>query len=366
MSKQLKLTDREWRVFAFNSVFDIVDGYYNNKPPVSEVGNFPFLGATQYDNGITGFTTKEDVRYYDKVGGHTMLHVEKRFYKGGCIAITNNGSVGHAYYQSCPFTCSHDVTVVYLKNQILDRALALFLIPLIEKTGESFVYAKKWRPKRMRRSMLILPITSDGTPDWNFMSAYMRQEEKVLMKEAISRLKRQLAENHAEPIVFKGREWRAFFIENLFDRIERGKRLVIKDRIIGPTPFITAGETNNGVSSFISNESHKTYSEAVTLDMFANAFYQGWPFKCDDNITVLKLRGQSKYVHMFLLPILSKLQEKYSYAKQVRPHRLSREIIQLPASPDGTPDWAFMSAYMQGLEREMLREALAYFKEKIR
>ena len=38
----------------------------------------------------------------------------------------------------------------------------------------------------------------------------------------------------------------------------------------------------------------------------------------------------------------------------------------LPVTPDGTPDWAFMSAYMQGLEREMLREALSYFKGKIR
>ena len=161
------------------------------------------------------------------------------------------------------------------------------------------------------------------------------------------------------------REWRTFFIEDLFDRIERGKRLVIKDRIIGSTPFITAGETNNGVSSFISNESHKTYSEAVTLDMFANAFYQGWPFKCDDNITVLKLRGQSKYVHMFLLPILSKLQEKYSYAKQVRPHRLSREIIQLPASPDGTPDWAFMSAYMRQEEKVLMKEAISRLKRQL-
>lgn len=371
MSEQLKLTDREWRTFAFNSVFDIVDGYYNNKPPVSEVGNFPFLGATQYDNGITGFTTKEDVRYYDKVGGHTMLHVEKRFYRGGCIAITNNGSVGHAYYQSGPFTCSHDITVVYLKNQILDRALALFLIPLIEKTGESFVYAKKWRPKRMRRSMLILPITPDGTPDWNFMSAYMRQEEKVLMKEAISRLKRQLAENHAEPVAFKGREWRAFFIEDLAT-IDSGIRLTKADMKAGETPFVGASEMENGVTSFVSNKNESRDKDVLGVNYNGSvcySFYHPYEALFSDDVKRIKLKDRnahSKYTLLFLSVAIAGQKEKYAYGYKFNSRRMKRQLLMLPVTPDGTPDWAFMSAYMQSIEREMLREALDYFKEKFR
>jgi len=93
MNKELKLTDREWREFKFKDVFHIVDGYYNKKPPMEENGTLPFLGATQYNNGITGMTTKASVRIHDKVGGNSMNDVDKRFYAGGCIAITNNGSV---------------------------------------------------------------------------------------------------------------------------------------------------------------------------------------------------------------------------------------------------------------------------------
>ena len=348
MSKPLKLTDREWRAFKVSEIFPSIQRGKRIKRADHVEGNVPYVSASALNNGVDGFIgNREGIRVF-----------------ANCLSLANSGSVGSAFFHPYAFVASDHVTK--LEREGADRYIYLFFPPVFSRMAERYGFNHEISDARITRERIMLPVISDGTPDWAFMSAYMRQEEKVLMKEAISRLKRQLAENHAEPVVFKGREWRAFFIENLFDRIERGKRLVIKDRMIGPTPFITAGETNNGVSSFISNESHKTYSEAVTLDMFANAFYQGWPFKCDDNITVLKLRGQSKYVHMFLLPILSKLQEKYSYAKQVRPHRLSREIIQLPASPDGTPDWAFMSAYMQGLEREMLREALAYFKEKIR
>lgn len=183
------LEDREWKEFHFRDVFYIVDGYYNKKPSMEENGRLPFLGATQYNNGVTGMTSKDNVRLRDKVGGDSMNDVEKRFYAGGCIAITNNGSVGHAYYQSCEFTCSHDITVVYLKDQVMSKELATFLIPSIQKAGESFAYAKKWRPIRMRRSKLMLPVKPDGTPDWESMSAFMKKVEHDTLSEALRHFK---------------------------------------------------------------------------------------------------------------------------------------------------------------------------------
>ena len=96
--------------------------------------------------------------------------------------------------------------------------------------------------------------------------------------------------------------------------------------------------------------------------MFANAFFQNYPFKCDDNITVLTLDENSKPCALFLVTLLSRLNEKYSYAKQVRPHRLKLERIMLPTTPDGAPDWVFMAAYMQRLEGELLQQVIAFYK----
>lgn len=182
------LEDREWKEFQFKDVFYIVDGYYNKKPPMEENGTLPFLGATQYNNGVTGMTTKDSVRVYDKVGGNSMNDLDNRFYAGGCIAITNNGSVGHAYYQASEFTCSHDITVVYLKNQVMTKELATFLIPSIQKAGESFAYAKKWRPIRMRHSKLMLPIQADGTPDYAYMEQTMRVMEYEVLNEYLKQV----------------------------------------------------------------------------------------------------------------------------------------------------------------------------------
>lgn len=42
-------------------------------------------------------------------------------------------------------------------------------------------------------------------------------------------------------------EWREFKISDLFDVSVRGKRLILSDRENGPIPFVTAGESNNGI-----------------------------------------------------------------------------------------------------------------------
>lgn len=85
--------------------------------------------------------------------------------------------MGYAYYQQHPFTCTHDVNPLYLKNRKLNRHLAMFLISCIEKQRVCFTYARKWRPKRMVKSRLMLPVNADGRPDWDFMEQYMRNVE---------------------------------------------------------------------------------------------------------------------------------------------------------------------------------------------
>ncbi len=366
MSKKLKLTDREWAEFQFKDVFHIVDGYYNKKPPMEENGTLPFLGATQYNNGVTGMTTKDSVQVHDKVGGNSMNDVDKRFYAGGCIAITNNGSVGHAYYQASEFTCSHDITVVYLKDQVMTKELATFLIPSIQKAGESFAYAKKWRPIRMRRSKLMLPIGTNGTPDWAFMETYVRQVEDELLSEVRSKLEAQLLEHIISLGALEDREWKEFYFSDVFTRIQRGKRLKKDDHIEGTTPYVSSTATNNGIDGFVGNKERiRIFSNCISLansGSVGSAFFQKFEFVASDHVTSLQKEGIDEYAYLFMLPIIRRLSEKYSFNREINDLRISRERLMLPVQSDGTPDWEFMSAFMQRVEQETLGKALQFFK----
>ena len=64
----------------------------------------------------------------------------------------------------------------------------MFLISCIEKQRVCFTYARKWRPKRMVKSRLMLPVNADGRPDWDFMEQYMRNVESNELLKIIKRI----------------------------------------------------------------------------------------------------------------------------------------------------------------------------------
>lgn len=182
----LQNSDIEWKSFRLSDIFIIKDGYYNKKPPAETNGNIPFLGATKYNNGITEFYTINTIKKWDKVGKTSMVDMSKKLFNGNCLVIVNNGSIGNIYYQKSNFTCSHDVTPVYLKNIKLNKYLAMFLISCLQKTSNSYEYGKKWRPKRMINSKLLLPIDEKGEPNWKYMESYVKQKLHHQAKQIIS------------------------------------------------------------------------------------------------------------------------------------------------------------------------------------
>ncbi len=169
----MKLENKEWKEFNFIDIFEIKGGFYNKKPKKENYGMIPFIGATDSNNGITEFYSIKNIEQSSKTGNGKNASINKKIFNGNCICVTNNGSVGYAYYQKYKFTCSHDVNPLYLKDRELNLNIALFLICSIEKQRVCFEYSRKWRPKRMIKSKILLPINQNGRPDYDFMDNYI-------------------------------------------------------------------------------------------------------------------------------------------------------------------------------------------------
>lgn len=363
MSK-LKLTDVEWGEFKLIDIFDIKDGYYNKKPPLDKDGTIPFLGATQNNNGVTAFYRKETIEKWDKVGNLSSKDVHLRFFPGNCLAVTNNGSVGHIYYQLQMFTCSHDITPLYLKNYVLTKELAHFLIPLLQKSGESFEYGKKWRPKRMRKSKLILPVNSQGQPNWQFMENYIKQEQKQQAQKIIDYYERKLVELAGDVIGLDKVKWKTFRFTEVFQEIQRGKRLTKANQTDGPKPYISSTSENNGVDAFIGNETGiRKFEDVLTLansGSVGSTFYQQFEFVASDHVTALKSENADKYAYLFLSTVVKRLEEKYSFNREINDTRIKREKVILPADKEGNPNFQYMSDFVKKLELDKVQEVLEY------
>lgn len=179
----------------------------------------------------------------------------------------------------------------------------------------------------------------------------------MMKKKRIKQLK------HAQKTVsLDEKEWKEFSIKNLFS-IERGKRLIVKNRIGGNFPFVTAGFKNQGVAERIENKEQKTFLNSITIDMFGNVFYRNYFFKCDDNIHVLSNKNINFGNGNFIVNCIQQTtKDIFSYGKQFRLKTLEKQKIMLPINQNNQPDYEFMENYIKNLEYKKLSTYLEFKK----
>jgi len=356
--------EKSWKEFNFIDLFDIKCGFYNKKPKSESNGNIPFVGATEYNNGITEFYSYQNILNSSKTGKEPNESINKKIFQGNCLCVTNNGSVGFAYYQKTSFTCTHDVNPLYLKKHKLNRYIAMFLIAAIEKQRVCFMYARKWRPCRMIKSKLMLPVNSKGEPDYEFMEECIKEREAKLKNQYKKYISGLVEKLHKEVCIDK--EWQDFYISKIFN-IKAGKRLTKANMQKGIIPFIGATDSNNGITNFISNENSSTDKEVLGVNYngsVVETFYH--PYKCtfsDDvkRFSTKEVKG-NKYIYLFLKNAILKQKCKYMYGYKFNENRMVKQKIMLPVNSKGEPDYKYMEDYMKYLEQKKLLEYLEYIK----
>ena len=96
-----------------------------------------------------------------------------------------------------------------------------------------------------------------------------------------------------------------------------------------------------------------------------SAFYHKYEFVASDHITQLKRNGLDKYAYLFMLPMINRLSEKYSFNREINDERIKREKILLPITENGEIDFQFMSSYMKRIETNILRESIETFTKRL-
>ena len=170
----INLDTSNWRDFRFRDIFEIRKGFYNKKPDNVVGGNIPFIGATDSNNGITSYCDIDTIERTSKTGDSNNAPLSEKIFEANCITVSNNGSIGFAFYQSRKFTCSHDVNPLYLLDRPLNIYIGIFLCTVIEMERYRWAYGRKWRPARMPDSLIKLPVDEHSKPDWDWMEAFIR------------------------------------------------------------------------------------------------------------------------------------------------------------------------------------------------
>ena len=350
----MRLNVENWKEFKLTDIFIIKGGFYNKKPEHSCPGDIPFLASTESNNGVTEYYSLTDIKSWDKVGNPDDS-LEKKMYPGNCIAVTVNGSVCNAFYQSRDFTCSHDITVLYAIDHELTLTQALFICTII--MGEKYRWSYGRKPhdvKKFGRSIIKLPVVEDGSPDWIFMDSYI----KSLNHKPLTTKNR--GGGYGLPIP-GSKDWAKFLVGDIF-YMYNGKGITQEeiDENPGTMNAVQSGEENNGVLGKIDKQycidEGYTYADdmCLTVARSGSAGYVSFQSKgcvVGDSAKILILKVESARtipIYLFLRTILMANKYKYTYGRKVTEAKYLAEEIKLPIK-NGKPDWEFMTMYMSNL-----------------
>ena len=147
----------KWKEFRVGDLFEIRRGLCNDASSLDEGNDIYYVGAKKDDNGIIS-----------KVAYDNSL-----ISKGNCIACICDGagSVGYATYQNKDFIGTVNLRLLY--HEALTTETALFIVPVLDRERVKYSFGRKWGT-HLDDTVIKLPATSKGSPDWNFMENYIK------------------------------------------------------------------------------------------------------------------------------------------------------------------------------------------------
>ena len=338
--KMISLENKEWKDFKIDSLFSVDKGIYIKQSNI-ENGKIPYITAKAINNGLNCF-----------IGNNNL-------FEGNNITVEKVKL--SAFYQPSKYYCSHDVSV--LSNNKLNKENSLFIATMIGRQGSKYSYGRQAQMNVVKRETLFCPINEKNEPDYEYMENYTKpkidkklEDYKKYAKNVLSNLEYK----EIEPL--ENKRWKEFYLsgeKGIFTNYH-GKRLIKEHRILGLTPLLTACENNNGISSFISNETMNKYKNCITIDMFGNSFYHNYFCSGDDNIYFFLNDDLCMFKKLFIVEMINKNKNKFSYGKQFRQKNADNFKILLPINEKNDPDFEYMEQYSKNLIYKKINQYLNY------
>ena len=224
----------------------------------------------------------------------------------------------------------------------------------------------------MNKTVIQLPV-KNGKINFSFIEKFISELEAERLAELEAYLvATNLTDytlNDKEKAVlnnFKDIKWQIFNLEKLFGKSTRGKRLKSFDRVLGDLPFVTAGETNEGISAFIGNDVTIFSENTTTIDMFGSAKYRNYKYGADDHIAVVHTEKLAKYSALFVTTSIHKssYNGQFDYSRNFYAKDADELNISLPAK-NNKPDFEMMNIFISAIQKLVIKDVVLYADRKI-
>ena len=353
-----KLEKVKWGKFKIDDLFEI-NSYKKrfdaNKVVVLKSGRFPYVVRMGSNNGQKGFINEDE----------TYLN------EGNTISFGQDTAT--MFYQEIPYFTGDKIKIIKSRNKRFNKKNAQFFISTMMKSFSSFSWgSSSFNVNIIKNQKITLPISKKGKVDFDIMEDFISKIETEYTTKLDAYL---LSTGLDDYILTKAEEkalnnldklnWKNFSLEELFGKSTRGRRLKSTDRVSGALPFVTAGETEEGVSAFIGNEIIVFSNNTVTIDMFGSAKYRNYKYGGDDHIAVVHTDKLHKFASIFVTFAIHKssYNGQFNYGRNFYAKDADVLNISLPIKKE-KPDYETMQTIISAIHKLVIKDVVLYTNEK--
>jgi len=282
---------------------------------------------------------------------------------------------GFAFYRNFKYKMVTHARVFTLKTKFkITENQGLFLTSLFHFINKKFGYENMCSWAKIKNDKIQLP-TKNNKIDFDFMESFIEELEAQRIKKLDAYLKASNLKDYnltdKEQKVLddfkKGNfKWDNFNLQQLFGKSTRGKRLKSDDRIKGNLAFVTAGETDEGISAFVGNDITIFPKNTTTIDMFGSAKYRNYNYGADDHIAVIYTQNLSKFASIFTTTAINKSSYtgEFHYGKNFYPKDADNLNITLPTK-NNQPNYKLMETLISAIQKQVIKDVVLYSDNKL-
>ena len=274
-----------------------------------------FISRTEKNNGISAYVQKiADIKPNPAFS----------------LSVAGGGSVLSTFFQREDYYSGRDIYVLIPKKKYTELEM-LFYAYVIRKNKYRYNYGRQ--ANKTLKDILVPAVMPESWQDI---------EVKTLPEQPMINRSYELNSN----------TWKSFNLKDLFNISASRDELMDNLTLDGNTPYVTSSDSNNGVTSFVSEEP-TNLAGTITANRGGSVgyfFYQPVPYKAtpvDVRILTPKFKINS-FIGLFLRTVLQLEKYRFNYSRKMGSDRLSDLKLKLPTK-NNKPDWQFMEDYIKSL-----------------
>lgn len=289
---------------------------------------------------------------------------------------------GNAYYRDFKYKMATHNHVFSLSGSVIrNRSVGLYLVSTMSYMRNLFSYNNMGTWSKIKKLYITLPISQSGDIDFAYMESRIREMEESRIREMDAYLNVtgfqncELTEEEQNVLYLVDNGNVKFKSFHVTDDTNNGRRngiFVVKNshNILqssitpnsGNKPYVTAGEGNNSISTYISyDKSQIEKGNAIMIGGKTMVItYQAEDFFSNDSHNlVLYVKNPllaNELIQLYLVASLNRsLKPIYSWGDSISSKKIKKDIFSLPVTPSGDIDYHFMETYIRAIEKQIIQ-----------